>query len=79
MTESVNHSRYLQWQDALQHYQKLLKNVVEDAKTVNTGYQKYLAQNPFKEKRKLLAEKREQYTKKIMEIIEVGHNDYKLK
>ena len=78
MSDEFNHGKYLQWQDALQHYKKLLDSVVKDAKSVNTNYQKYLQDNPFKDKRKLLAEKRKQYTKKILDLVEQGHTNYKL-
>lgn len=68
-----NHLKYIQWQDSLQHYKKLLDKIVKDAKSVNTAYQKYLQANPYKEEKKVLAKKRKEYTDKILKLIEEGH------
>lgn len=69
--------RYIRWKDALTHYKNLLNEVTVEAKTVNSSYQKYLKDNPYKEKKNKLEKKKREYTKKILDLVEEGDQNYK--
>jgi hypothetical protein len=64
--------KYMRWSDALKYTKVQLDHIVREAKKVNTAYQKYLQENPHKEKKTELAKKREELTQKILKLIDVG-------
>lgn len=69
--------RFMRFQEGLQFEQNKLKELVEQAKKVNSSYQMYLRDNPYKEDRKKLSQKREEVTEKILKMIETGYEQYK--
>lgn len=72
----MNAQRYLRWKDALDHNNRLLDDVVKEAKPVNTEYQKYLRNNPYKKRKIELAHLREKYTERIIELTKQGYENY---
>lgn len=71
--------KVLQFQDSLNYYRKLLKELVYNQRVINTSYQNYLKANPYKKDRNELIEKREEYTNLIMAIIDMGIDGFNLK
>lgn len=68
--------KYMRWKDALDHYNRLLDDVVKEAKPVNTEYQKYLRNNPYKKRKKELEELRDKHTARIIELTKQGYEKY---
>jgi gas vesicle protein len=68
--------KQLRWSDALKYTKKNLDDCVREAKKINTAYQKYLTENPHKQKKKEYADKRAKLTERIMELIEKGPEQY---
>lgn len=68
--------KYLRWKDALDHYNRMLDDVVKDAKPVNSDYQKYLLANPYKKRKIELEKLREKYTARIIELSKQGMDKY---
>lgn len=68
--------KYMKYLDALKYNKKNLDEVAEELKKVSTGYQNYLQANPFKQKRKDLAGKKEKIIARIFEIINQGIEHY---
>jgi hypothetical protein len=68
--------KQMRWSDALKHNKKNLDECVKEAKKINTGYQKYLAENPYKNKRKEYEDRRAKLTARILELIDQGSENY---
>lgn len=69
--------RFIRFQEALQFEQNKLKELVEKAKKVNSSYQMYLRENPYKEDKNTLEKQRKKITEKILGLIEQGYEKYK--
>lgn len=69
--------RWLRFEEALQFERQKLNEIVEKAKKINTDYQVYLRDNPYREDRNKLVKKRREVTEKILTLIDTGHEKYK--
>lgn len=69
--------RFMRFQEALQFERNRLKEIVEQAKKVNTSYTLYLRDNPYKEDKSKLQKRRKEVTEKILELIDLGYEKYK--
>lgn len=72
----INAQRYIRWKDALDHYNRLLDDAVKEAKPIGTAYTKYLKENPYKKRKKELAEQKAKHTARIIKLTKQGYEKY---
>lgn len=68
--------KIIKYQDAQQHYTKLLKEIEAERKTIATKYQNYLSANPYKEQKKLLEKRREDIIATILYMAGLDIDDF---
>jgi hypothetical protein len=69
-------TRYMRWKDAIDYANKNLEEIVRESRQVNSKYQNYLAENPYKEKRKQLNERKEKTIQRIIDLSKQGYEKY---
>jgi hypothetical protein len=74
-----DYMKWMKYRDEEKHLKKTLDDIVKRAKEINTKYQTYLKENPYKTDKKDLLRKRLEYTKKILDLIEKGYDGEKKK
>lgn len=72
----MNVQKYLRWKDSLDHYNRLLDDVVREHKPINTNYQKYIKANPYKKRKDELKKLREEYTAKIIHLSKLNYEEW---
>jgi len=68
--------KYMRWKDALNYNNANLENVMSESKKVNSAYQKYLQENPHKNKKKELSQRKEKLINRILELSRQGYEGY---
>lgn len=68
--------KYMRWKDALDYNNKYLDEATRESKKTNSAYQNYLQDNPYKQKKKELEEKKQKYTNRIIELSKQGYDKY---
>jgi hypothetical protein len=72
----VDITKYMRWKESLDYNNNLLEKTVAECKGVNTSYQKYMVQNPYKLKRKELKEKKDKIIERILQLAKQGVDGY---
>lgn len=69
-------SKYMRWKESLDYNTKLLDKLVFEAKTINSNYQKYIKQNPYKQKKTEYAKQKQKTIDRILELTRQGVDNY---
>jgi hypothetical protein len=72
----IDAQKFMRWKDALDENNRILSQVIAEARHINSQYQEYLKENPYKRRRKELQLKKEKTILRIIELTKQGHENY---